>query len=132
MQQRIKILLIILLSFFIFTYLYIFQQPHRDYIGEKANILLSSHELFVQYQKDEELSNKAYLNKLIEVNGTVTSIEKSLSSINILLDNSLFCIFESNISNKYKEGDIIKIKGRCVGYDDIFSQVRLDQCVIID
>jgi hypothetical protein len=33
--------------------------------------------------------------------------------------------------NDFKNGDIVVIKGRCIGYDDLFEIVKLDQCIII-
>ncbi len=132
MKLRFKVIFIILLFFSIASYLYIFEKPHRNYLQEDATISLSAHDLFNEYQINKKLSNDNYLNKMVEVNGKVSLIEIGTSRSNILLDNSLFCMFQIEISKKYKEGDIITIKGRCIGYDDIFSQVTLDQCFIID
>ena len=123
---------IILLFFSIASYLYIFEKPHRNYLEEDAIISLSAHDLFNEYQINKKLSNDNYLNKMIEVYGKISLIEFGTSRSNILLENSLFCMFQMEVSKHYKEGDIIKIKGRCIGYNDIFSQVTLDQCVIIN
>ena len=132
MKLRFKVIFIIFLFFSIASYLYIFEKPHRDYLREDAVISLSADDLFKEYQINQELSNDNYLNKMVEVHGKVALIEIGTSRSNISLDNHLFCMFQMEISEEYKEGDIITIKGRCIGYDDIFSQVTLDQCLIID
>ncbi len=132
MKLRFKIILVLFLLFFSIAYLYIFEKPHRDYLKEEAAISLSSSELFNEYQKNKNFSNDNYLNNIVEVNGKVSLVEMGVSRSNILLDNNIFCMFQMKISKEYKEGDIIKIKGRCIGYDDIFSQVKIDQCSIVD
>ena len=132
MKLKFKVILILFLISSLVFYFYIYEKPHRNYLQEDATISLSSHDLFNEYQINKKLSNDNYLNKMVEVYGKVSLIEIGTSRSNILLDNSLFCMFQIEISKKYKVGDIITIKGRCIGYDDIFSQVTLDQCLIID
>ena len=64
-----------------------------------------------------------YLNKVIQISGVISSIEDSCSSI---INESVFCSFKTSF--EMIEGEEIIIKGRCIGYDDLFDQVTLDKC----
>lgn len=129
MKKRIIIILLITCCCFVFIYLYVFEKPHRDYIEEKASFELSAVNLLLNFQNNESSSNTMYLNELVQIQGKITSIQKS--NPNIIIDDRVFCIFNGAISNTISEGEIVTVKGRCTGYDDIFLQVTLDNCIII-
>jgi len=122
-----------LLIFFIFllivfgTYLYIFHKPHRDFSSEPVAYSLSARDLLSDFQSDEIKSNKKYVNKVIQIDGVITSIPEENSPV---INESVFCSFENSF--EMKEGENIIIKGRCTGYDDMFDQVTLTKCMIIE
>ena len=43
--------------------------------------------------------------------------------------NSVYCISDNM---KVSVADNVIVKGRCTGYDDLFLQVILDQCVVLE
>ena len=131
LRKRI-IYILILLCCIIFTYLYVFEKPHRDYIDEEASFDLIATDLFLDFQNNESRSNKMYLNKMIQIEGYITSIQQVNSNTNILIDDKVFCILSNNLIDSNIDSSFVKLKGRCTGYDDVFMQVTLDNCVIIE
>jgi hypothetical protein len=52
---------------------WIFNKPHRDVSKEKG-IQLTSQQLFEAFRKDEAVANGLYLDKAIELSGTVAEV----------------------------------------------------------
>ena len=124
--QQLLIFLSISITITSFSYLYIFHKPHRDFIQEEAFYSLSAQELLFDFQSNEERGNKKYLNQVVQISGKVTLID---GFNGIILENSVYCISEDM---KVSLGDNVIVKGRCAGYDDLFLQVTLDQCIFLE
>lgn len=116
----IAFILVVLGIYFAYNYMY---QDHRDINNEEAVVTISASELIVFFNdnKSEEV-----LNKTIQITGTITEIENN----NITLDDKVQCSFDSAIQ-KINLKDIITIKGRCIGYDELFEVAKMDQSSII-
>ena len=120
-----KILLIsgilILTAYFAYNYMY---QEHRNVQFERAIYSLESDSLHQQFYLNQEQANTLYLNQIIELNGVVTNISTNL----FILKPGVVCQTDStqNIYN-LKVGDTLSIKGRCLGYDDLFEEVKMDK-----
>ncbi|WMI64551.1 hypothetical protein RBH94_10815 [Aestuariibaculum sp. YM273] len=116
--------LFILALYFGYSYIY---QDHRNIETESANFVLEASafsEAFVNSPNQAELK---FINKTIEVTGVITDLNQT----DITLDQSIFCQFSTAITPPQKVDTTIKIKGRCIGYDDLLEQVKLDQCSIV-
>ena len=125
MTKNLLIVLVTSLFLFIGLYLYIFHKPHRDFTSEPSTYSLTAQDLLLDFQSDELESNKKYLNTVLQINGVVSLIQDGSAVIN----ESVFCSFETHI--EMREGQKVIIKGRCTGYDDLFSQVTLERCIVI-
>ena len=94
------------------------------------------------FEKDSAAANKRFLGKVLEVNGTVKSIDKenatiaigdtsSTSSVRCSMDSAFVKSIES-----LNQGSKVTIKGACTGYmpDEtglgLGSDVVLNRCVI--
>ena len=101
-----------------YKYLY---KDHRN-IAEEAAVFSGSaeevQELFVSGQSSE------LLNQTIAVSGTVSQVEET----SVTLDEKVQCIFVT--PPNVERGSQITIKGRCIGYDDLFELVKLDQTTL--
>ena len=86
-------------------------------------------ELISLYQDNTDNANTRFLNKILLVIGTITNIETNI----IILDNGIVCTLdpsqiiteEININNK------VSVKGRCIGYDNLLEEVRIDHSFIM-
>jgi hypothetical protein len=116
--------------------LYYYDKPHLN-AGEKAtDISITAVDLYNQYQQDEAMANKKFLDKIIEVSGTITDIQKSENAISIQLNGGstaagINCsITTHNDNNKIslpEKGTSVNIKGKCAG---MLMDVNLVDCVI--
>lgn len=104
-----------------YKYLY---KDHRNIAQETAVTTVSANEMLAAFQNE---SGTDFLNKTIIVNGTITQIEAN----SITLDEVVQCSFDRVIDGM-ETGRQVSVKGRCLGYDDLFEIVKLDQSSIID
>ena len=111
----------------IIAYNYIYKN-HRDIKTEEASFIKTSLEIINEFSMNQSLSEKKYLNKTIEITGTITN-KKPYS---LTLNSKLFCQFSNQIEKEPLINSLIKIKGRFIGYDDLLEEIKLDQCIIIN
>ncbi len=102
-----------------YKYLY---KDHRNIEDESSVMEMEAEDLQLMFQKDEILS---VLNKTVTVIGTITQIEGN----SITIDDMVQCSFDGKIK-QLNIGDEVSVKGRCIGYDDLFEIVKLDQATI--
>lgn len=124
MKRKYLILLLFVVIAIIIGYNYIYKD-HRDIGNERAAASLSSSSLIEKFLNSSQEADSLYLDKTIEITGVVTAIGKS----DLVLDENVFCTFvsvqEVEISSK------ITVKGRCIGFDDLLEEVKIDQCSIV-
>jgi len=120
MRKWIVLLVLIIIGVIAYNYIY---QEHRDIKSEQAEFEVNVTDLVNEFAINPSASEKKYLNKTIEVQGTITE----LNDYDLTLDDKVFCQFISNIE---VQSGTIKIKGRFIGYDNLLEQVKIDQCSI--
>ncbi|RAJ16915.1 OB-fold protein [Olleya aquimaris] len=124
MKKKLLLLLGILAIGSVLAYNYIYQD-HRNISEETAEYKVTSTNLVEDFIKDVSTTQDKYLNKTIEVTGIVTAKDAN----SVTLDNVIFCTL-SNSSTVALHSNTT-IKGRCIGFDDLLEEVKLDQCTII-
>ena len=123
---RIFLPLFIIGSVFIyFTY----NKPHTDFSKSRSEFTIESKDLISFYQIDIDNANAKYLDKILLLTGIVTETEENI----IILDNGIVCSLDhSQVTNeKINLGSKISVKGRCIGYDDLLEEVRIDHSFIM-
>lgn len=114
---------------------YFFSEYNRGLEGAgKTEHTLTSAALFSAFEDDEKAANAKYLDKVVEVDGTITEVGKNKQGkITISLEGGMLfgttCeMFESEKldQSKFKKGQKIKLKGICTGF---LSDVVLVRCV---
>ena len=71
-------------------------------------------------------NNEAFLNQTVTVSGVVTFIDDH----SITLDNALVAQFATGHTAQLNQQ--LTLKGRCIGYDDLFEVAVLDQSTMMD
>jgi hypothetical protein len=107
-----------------FYYGFLFKEA-RNIASELPTLRTSATNLTNDYNSNQERSDSLYLNKTIEVTGKVT---KETDSV-VVIDNTVFCLFIQKKKNKLLYSQVT-VKGKCIGYDELFQEVKLDQCII--
>ena len=106
-----------------------YNKPHKDFDKSPFEVTIESRELISLYQDNTDNANTRFLNKILLVIGTITNIETSI----IILDNGIVCTLEPSqiITEKININNKVSVKGRCIGYDDLLEEVRIDHSFIM-
>ena len=108
----------------------VWNKPHKNYSNTKPNITIDSSNYINEFKTNSTLATEKYLNQVILVNGNVTDrLTKS-----VVLNNGIVCTLDSSSLKALRLIQInneISIKGRFVGFDDLFEEIRLDHCFIM-
>ena len=108
----------------------VWNKPHKNYSNTKPNITIDSSNFINEFKTNSTLATEKYLNQIILVNGNVT--DKLTKSV--VLNNGIVCTLDSSSLKALRPIQInneVSIKGRFVGFDDLFEEIRLDHCFIM-
>lgn len=129
-MKRNKILIILILTvivgYLVYSYIY---KSHRDIASEKESFTVTADQIHSEFKTDEKSANEKYLDKTIDVTGTVSSLDAAENTI--VLDEKMFAIFKDKLPPELKVQSKAKIKGRFMGYDDLVEEMKIDQCVLV-
>lgn len=127
-KKIILIILIIVISGLIGlgSYNYIMHGGARNLTTEKTNFTVSSAFITSEFLADIEAANKKYLENAVAIKGKITA----LNDKEVILDGTVICSF-NNQDLSIKKEQMVTVKGRVVGYDDLMGELKLDQCFII-
>lgn len=128
MKIKLSILFLLLIVIVAGIYFYTYKE-HRDIAAEKESYAIVVSRFFSEFQADEVKANGKYLNKTIEVTGTLSSVDVATKSI--VINEKLFATFKEMPSQRLLVNHKIKIKGRFIGYDALVEELKMDQCVLI-
>ena len=120
---------------------YVFNKPHRNIDLETAAYTVDAKSLFNEFNVDQALSNKTYVDQVVQVTGVIAELFIDKYQVSIVLNNEqqgVSCELDSltidrneAIINSLKIGDQITLKGKCDGFDMIMGVV-LTRCFIIN
>lgn len=108
------------------AYIYI-QKPHRDISTETVEFSISSDALLKEFLVNEANASAKFLDNTIVVYGTLSENNNNF----LVLDNKIYCNFEIE-PPEISLNSTLTVKGRCIGFDVLLEQVKLDQCSILD
>lgn len=113
---------------------YLYNKPARTAEDEKPAVTMDAAALYDAFEADEQKANADYLDKVIQVEGTVNSVtEEAGNAVVYLATNSdigaVSCTLSPGNKTTLKKGDKARIKGICRGY---LSDVVLEQSAIIE
>jgi hypothetical protein len=128
MHKRVKIIGIIfvvtlLIGFSVFNY--VFHGGARDLATEEAAFTVTSKNITAEFAENVAGANKKYSDKAIAVSGIVTSVTDSI----VIIDNTIICNFKTPDTTIINE-QVIIVKGRLVGFDELMGELKLDECAI--
>jgi hypothetical protein len=128
MSKKTKIiaaLLLVAVLSGIGVYSYVFYGGARDVATEESVYTVTTAELTQEFTADAQKANAKYNNKTINICGMATA--SALTEIKI--DEVVSCSFTS-AAPQIPANQKTTIKGRFVGYDELFGEFKLDQCTL--
>lgn len=127
-MKRIVFVIVVLLlvaSAGIYFYYGVVFKEARNIESETPDFSLDAAKLLKDYNSNPKNADLLYLNKTIEITGIVT---KKTDSV-VILENTVFCLFTQKIKQQLINNKVT-VKGKCIGYDELFDEIKLDQCTI--
>ena len=125
MRNKIIFSLILILGL-IFAYNYTYPD-HRSISKESASYTIDAVGFFNEFKQNSTQAELKYLDQTIVVSGIITSVERE----SITISNKIYCQFET-LNTDLKVNDPVAVKGRCIGFDDLLEEIKLDQCTVIN
>ncbi|WP_060522877.1 hypothetical protein [Nonlabens sp. MIC269] len=124
-RKYLYIFLILLVLVGVLSYNYVYQD-HKDIKNETASIKLNSQDLILMLTDDDLENDKLILDQVIEVTGVAT--DKAAQEMT--LDFNVFIQLAN--PTKFPLNHTYTVKGRCIGYDDLLGEVKIDQAYILN
>lgn len=118
------VILIMIAGGAILSYGYLYKDS-RNISSEDASFKVPAAKLISEYTGNQQKADAAYLNKTVEITGKVTQVTDSVLTV----DSQVFCGFDVKPDAKSINKNVT-IKGRVIGFDELFGEVKLDQCTI--
>ena len=126
MKKKLLIFLAILFSFFVlYKYLY---KDHRDIKKEQARYIVKSIDFSNEFSINSVVATTKYIDKTIQISGKITQIADDYITIN----ENIICYFNKTMIHRVLLNSEVIIKGRCIGFDELLEEIKLDECSIIN
>ncbi len=110
------------------AYFYVFHKPHRDLANEEAALTEPANILVDKFRENVESANAVFVGQVVEVRGIAAEVHPD----HILLEGGVYCtLAEDALNPAVNQGSEITVKGRVVGYDDLFEEVKMDFCQVV-
>jgi hypothetical protein len=138
MKKSVKVF-ILFVSIIIITSgsvgLIMLKKTHADLSKVDPDYILSANELFKEFDNDEVSSGEKYINKILEITGEVSSIDRSNEgTISIILKTGspfagIICTFQE-IPDGFdiNEGAMLTIRGECSG---MLMDILMNNCALL-
>jgi hypothetical protein len=136
MKPYVKIILLVVFLVGIASVLIglsMYFKKHSDLSKTKPDYVITAKVLQKEFEDNEKSASEKYINKILEVSGTISTVSQDSSIINIALKtgsdlSSVICTFGTTDLSKFKTGEDVTIRGECSG---ILMDVLLNNCVLI-
>lgn len=117
---------------------YLFNKQQANLLDYKADFAITVDELCLAFETNETQANTRYLNKIIDVSGTIAEINNNAdSSLTVTLREAnamsgVSCNIlkpDSSLKNSLVVGNKAIIRGACSGYN---LDVALNNCFVVE
>ncbi len=132
-MKKIVLILLIAILLVVFYGLFLFNKKIESLEAVPPDYIITSDELFTDFNINEEEALKKYEGKVIQVTGEVMAITKTDSISNVILSakDAIFggvnCSF-TRLDESWKKDDTVTLKGQCQGF---LTSVVLNNCTAI-
>ena len=116
--------------------LYMFNLKHTDMAKAKPDFVVTASLLQKAFEDNETKASALYINKILEVTGTIASVKpagNNIISISLVTNSdlsSVICTFTAITDpGKFVSGREITLRGECSGF---LMDVLLNNCAIIE
>ncbi|MFY7652329.1 MAG: OB-fold protein [Chitinophagaceae bacterium] len=119
------------------TWFFVFYKPthFKRNVAKEAGLVITADSLVKAFQQNEAAANTQFLNKAVEVTGTVTEVAKNENGNTTVLIASadaftnVYCTLQATETKTPQPNTVISVKGLCTGF---LSDVVIIDGVIVD
>lgn len=135
MKRTAFILLLIGLAIASWIGYRMYDRPTPTAAGTSAEVTIDAPDLFRAFQEDEMAAGRSYNDKVIEVAGTVRSMDTPGNGpVNVMLESgdplgAVVCEFDPAVAPTWEPGTAVRLKGFCAGYN---LDVLLQRCAVVE
>lgn len=123
---RKKVFLTVIMSVFIvFTLYKVVTMPPKLMNNKSISYKTSAKNFYNEFIQNQTQFNKLHMNEVIGLTGIITSVQDSI----IVLDGKIVCITTKPYAHLVPD-QLIKIKGKYIGYDELFDNLKLSECLL--
>lgn len=108
-------------------------------IGKEVDIETNFSEMYETYRENEVLANNKYKNKVCAFDIIVEEVKEDTSGhpfVSIHADDyTAIVYFNKNQREtflKIESGDVLKVKARCKGFGQLFSDIEFNQAEVLE
>ena len=118
--------------------IYMYNKPHKDIKKSTADLKIEANQLLTDFEENEAEANTTYLDKLIEVTGTVREVSKDEEgNVSVILESEnplagVICQLDNLTAHdktSFESGEKVAFKGLCTG---MLMDVVLVRCVEVE
>jgi hypothetical protein len=120
--MKLTLRLFLLAALAVGTGLFFYFKPAPDRSTESASKVVEAKVLFKDMSGGEAAE---YLDQVVAVSGQV----KGVDGKTLMLKPGIACRMEGEFTAP-EQNESVTVKGRVLGYDDMFGEVQMDFCVI--
>lgn len=99
-----------------------YNKPHKDYAQEEVAQTWRAEDLVAAFAKAPDDMQAQWQEKVVEVTGTV----RSSSMQGVVLNPGVVATYDEGHAPEVSPTGQVALKGRLVGFDDLFGEVRID------
>jgi hypothetical protein len=99
-------------------------------VSKNGKIIFEASTFQNDFDTNDSLANRKYFDKIINVKGKITNFD--FASHTVEIDDKILAVFKDSVLSEFVQNQQISIKGRFIGYDELFDQFRVDEVVLED
>jgi len=135
MKKLIKGAIIVLILVITCIWYFIFYHPscYKRDVAKENSVIVNAVNMVKQYKENEDSANLKYLNKVVEIKGIISSVDKNQKGeVTLILKgpdefSNVFLTLQNN-KNRVNPGESVVLKGICTGY--LMDVIVIDAIVI--
>ena len=103
-----------------------YRRPAADRSKEGSVVFISASQIHASFANGDSMQIAQWMNDVVQVTGVVQSLQANA----VILVPGVVCALETPMASaSWKKSEEVTIKGRVLGFDDLFNEVQLDFCV---
>ena len=105
----------------------LYNKPHKDYSKEEVTKSWTANELTTWFATHSEAEHAQWQDQVVVVEGVISSA----SDAGAILESGVVVTWEENKNPGTEIQGLVSVKGRILGFDDLFGEVRLDHAELL-